>query len=103
MTRHYNVKVFTPHTPSADDLERARQLPRSACPRRHCWWWYSLQFAWDTPVQVGCTWLAAEKPDTFIGRDKPCKRADPTSDIDHYESRTPEEDGFTEDYWRPGG
>jgi len=95
----YNFKSFRPQKASAEDLEKAKQLPRSACPRRHCWWWHSLSFDWDLTPAQGCTYLQSEKPPTFMNQQVPCRRADPSSIVDHYEARDPAEDGFSKDYW----
>lgn len=100
----YNVKVLLAHRPSAADIERAKQLPRDACPRRHCWWWHSLTFDWDLPVARGCTFLSAEKPPGWRESQTPCRRSDPESTLDHSELREPHlvEDGFDLDHWKSG-
>lgn len=62
-----------------------------------------MRFEWDVPVSVGCT--LAQKvaegrvPEGWPDKDRPCRRMDPKSNIDHYEAREPHllEDGFEED------
>jgi hypothetical protein len=100
----HNLKFFSPHRPSAEDIERAKELPRDTCPRRHCWWWHTLSFDWEVPVASGCTFLSAEKPPGWHESQTPCKRSDPESTVDHCELREPHlvEDGFDLDHWRGG-
>ena len=81
------VRLFAVYSPTAEDLDRARSLPASACPRRYCWWWHSLSFTWDTEPVQGCTFATAEKPRGQRYPDEPCCRAVPSSRVDHYEPR----------------
>lgn len=92
----YSCRVFTPVRPPQADIERAKALPAGSCPRRYCWWWHSLGFDWDTPVEKGCTFLSSEKPPDWPNAECPCKRAEPASTIDHFEPREPHliEDGL---------
>jgi len=89
-------RLFVAVTPAQKDIVRARALPRTACPRRYCWWWQSLAFDWDTPVSQGCRLLESPKPPNYQYADILCCRNDFASDIDHYEPREPhlEADGF---------
>lgn len=84
--------------PTVDDLRRARELPKTACPRRYCWWWHDVTFDWEMPVAEGCTWLesayAEDKGDLT-----PCSRCVSSAETDHYEPREPERDGFTEHHF----
>lgn len=71
------TKIYLPVTPTPEDLERARQLPDTACPRRYCWFWHSLSFDWDTPEPQGCTLTN-------------CRRATGNQHhVDYYEPREP--------------
>jgi hypothetical protein len=90
-------RLFESVTPSPEDVARARELsPLTACPRRYCWWWQSLAFDWDTPVEDGCRFLSAPKSPEWQLADVPCSRCVAGSGIDHYEPREPhlEADGF---------
>jgi len=93
--------IFRVHSPSADDLARARALKRVECPRRYCWWWCSLAFEWGLAVSAGCRVLGAAKPPGWPDPDVPCCRLDPSSTVDHYEPREPYllEDGFEVSHW----
>ena len=95
------LRVFAVYNPTAADLAKARELPRDACPRRHCWWWRSLSFDWDVEVRDGCTFVEARKPKGWRNADAQCKRCDPNSGCDQYEPREPHlyEDGFDDAYW----
>lgn len=102
--RHGTVsgaRVFTAITPSADDIEKAKLLAVDACPRRYCWWWRSLSFEWNVPVEVGCTYLRAEKPPSWRMPDAPCVRCNPDSTVDQFEPREPHmlEDGVDGTAW----
>ena len=98
-----SVRILTAFQPSAEDVARAKALPRDACPRRYCWWWHSLSFDWTTPVKDGCTFLTADKPPDYPNEDCPCRRAEPASLIDHYEPREPHliEDGVVPAWYWP--
>jgi hypothetical protein len=90
-------RLFESVTPSPEDVARARELPMlTACPRRYCWWWQSLAFDWDTPVEDGCRFLSAPKSPEWQLADVPCSRCVADSGIDHYEPREPhlEADGL---------
>jgi hypothetical protein len=91
MSRH-----FQPVNPSNEDIATAMALPLSACPRRYCWWWHSLDFDWDLAPAEGCHYFEEPKPSHWADTDKPCCRCDPESTADHYEPREPhlEADGF---------
>jgi hypothetical protein len=95
------IRILAIHTPSPEDIERAKQIDRRECPRRYCWWWRSLAFDWDLSVEEGCRFLKAQKPPGWIHEDLPCRRCDPASIADHYEPREPHllEDGFEETDW----
>jgi len=86
---------------SEDDLNRASLIPPDGCPRRYCWWWRSLSFEWDLPPIEGCTWLQCDKPEHWHFTDVPCSRADPSSNIDHFEPREPhiERDNIDASRW----
>ena len=101
MGHRAELRVFEAATPTAEDLDRARALSRSACPRRYCWWWPSLAFDWDPPVADGCRLRASPKPAGFRFPDVPCGRRGPASGVDQYEPREPhlEEDGFRRDHF----
>jgi hypothetical protein len=90
------MRAFEIVTPSADDLARARSLPLTACRRRYCWWWQTVGFDWDTPASVGCTFPRSRKPPGWPNPETPCRRCDPGSGVDQYESRGPHlrDDGF---------
>jgi hypothetical protein len=101
--RHVSgVRLFEIYSPTDEDLDRARSLPASACPRRYCWWWRSLSFDWELEPVQGCTFPSAEKPRGQRFPDEPCRRAVPSSRVDHYEARDPHllEDGVDESRWR---
>ncbi|MGE3853530.1 MAG: hypothetical protein AB7K09_17500 [Planctomycetota bacterium] len=87
----------------AVELVRARQLVGpGSCPRRHCWFWHSLYFDWEISVDEGCDFLArASGSRVWNDPDVPCRRADPTSSIDHFEPRQPHimEDEFDVSEW----
>jgi hypothetical protein len=101
MGRRGGARVFVAVIPTAEDLARARALPRSACPRRYCWWWQSLAFDWNTPVAAGCRLRESAKPPGFRSPDVACCRLEPASGVDQYEPREPhlEEDGFHRDHF----
>lgn len=88
-------RIFTPYTPTAEEIARAKAMPENSCPRRYCWWWHSLTFDWDVPVVDGCTFLSSSKPDDWPNATCPCVRAVPDSGADHFEPREPHliEDG----------
>ena len=98
MGRISDLRVLSPFTPSAEDLDRARGLAQNDCPRRYCWWWHSLAFNWEIPIAQGCGFLIRSKPAGYRCPEVPCSRCDP-SGVDHYEPREPHlrEDGFKED------
>ena len=100
-------RVFRAHSPSPDDLEMARTLEKTDCPRRYCWWWASLSFEWDQTIEEGCTFLMARKPKGYRNAEAPCLRCDGSSEVDHYEPREPHlmEDGMEVDRFtnRPEG
>lgn len=85
----------TPFPPTAEDIERARGLSLTDCPRRYCWWWHSMTFDWKMPVAEGCEWLESEYADMRNDL-TPCSRCDPSAPRDHYEPREPDlvQDGF---------
>ena len=98
-------RYFRSVTPSPDDLDRARRLPLSACPRRYCWWWRTLSFDWGLSVAAGCDYLARPKPSHWKDIEVPCCRMQAGSGSDHYEPREPhlEADGFERyRFLRPG-
>jgi len=83
-----------------EDSDRARTIPADGCPRRYCWWWWSLSFDWDTSAKDGCTVVnSMEPPPKYRG--VPCCRSDRSSKIDHYEPRLPhiQEDGIDAARW----
>lgn len=89
----------------AQDIRLALSLPRSACPRRYCWWWSTLDFEWHLTPEQGCRFVqerdrGAVPPDWRM-REHPCKRAAPDSPADHYEPREPhiEADGVAPDHF----
>lgn len=94
------IRIFEGHSPSPEDIERARNLPKDSCPRRYCWWWRSLGFEWDVPVEVGCTFERERDEGRLIESwtipEFPCCRKDRESPVDQYEPREPHllEDGF---------
>jgi hypothetical protein len=90
------VRVVRAYQPSPEELVRARAIPRSACPRRYCWWWQSLAFDWDTPVDQGCTFLKPREPPGWRHSEVACRRCESSSGVDHYQPREPHllEDGF---------
>lgn len=96
----HNVREFDSYESTPDDIARLKLLPQSACPRAHCWWWRSLSFEWDIEPKQGCRFLQSDKPEHWDHLNTPCCRADATSSVDHYESRAPEDDGFSDAYWR---
>lgn len=104
-------RLFVATTPSADDLERAANIPVDQCPRRYCWWWRSLSFEWEVMPSDGCTFLTSPKPAGMSNAEVPCCRCESSSTVDHYESREPHllEDGFAVPRWhssehrRPNG
>lgn len=91
-----SARGSTPYRPTSVDIERAKLLPASACPRRYCWWWRSLQFEWDIAPIAGCTFSDSGKPADWSEGDEPCVRSHPTSKSDHFEPREPHmiEDGL---------
>ena len=95
-------RYFESSTPSPEELDRARKLPLSACPRRYCWWWKTLSFDWDIAVADGCEWLARPKPSHWADTNLPCCRSEEWSEADHYEPREPhlEADGFSPNRFR---
>jgi hypothetical protein len=32
----HNLRIFTPHSATAEDMDKARQIQAGACPRRYC-------------------------------------------------------------------
>src|SRR5687767_7818363 len=87
---------------SEEDLSKARQLKRTDCPRRYCWWWKGIQFKWDRTPTEGCDYPDAKKLGELPGYpDARCCREDPSSTIDLYEPREPclRADGFSDDYF----
>jgi hypothetical protein len=91
-----------PGPPTQEDLERARLIPLTACPRRYCWWWRTASFDWHLSPAEGCEFLERVESDYWKNADKPCCRADPQSTPDHFEPRPYlREDGFDE--WRFNG
>lgn len=95
----YDAKCFAPHKASAEDIERANNLPIMSCPRKYCWWWHSLKFDWHLTDAEGCTFPESETAASLKDQDIRCMRCDLQSIDDHYESRDPAEDGFHEDHW----
>ena len=94
-------RLFAVVKPSPEDFVRAAKIPTHECPRRYCWWWRSLSFDWElTPLQ-GCTFLASPKSPNLKNVDVPCCRCEPSSTVDHYESREPHllKDGFPIPRW----
>lgn len=89
--------------PSESELDRARSLPKTECPRRYCWWWKTICFDWDLTPTEGCTFEKRRDQGgvdpRWPDREFPCKRCVPGSKADHYEPREPHllEDGFAED------
>lgn len=97
MTEHRMERIFQSIEPTPADIARAAELPvLTACPRRYCWWWHSLDFDWEIPASKGCSYLNATKPLHWKDTDKACCRCDADSESDHYEPREPhlEQDGF---------
>jgi hypothetical protein len=96
------MRLLQLYSPTADDKQRVAEMPRCDCPRRYCWWWRSLSFDWNLTVAEGCVFLKSKKHPDWKHADVPCKRANPESSIDHYESRGPHllEDGFPLDMWK---
>ena len=94
--RPVGAKAFEIVTPSPEDLARAALLPLTSCPRRYCWWWHTLGFDWDTPVQAGCTFPTSRKPPKWRSPETPCCRSIDGSGADQYEPRNPHlvDDGF---------
>ncbi|MFG0253458.1 MAG: hypothetical protein ACF8NJ_11365 [Phycisphaerales bacterium JB038] len=90
---------------SDEDIERALQIPRDQCPRRYCWWWRWLSFAWDVPISEGCTFVEdrdrGKVSPEWPNIDRPCCRCVPGSPADHYEPREPHmlEDGVDIHRW----
>lgn len=86
--------------PTAEDLQRARALAKTDCPRRYCDHWHSSTFDWRMPIAEGCTWLEEELP-TVTGDSTPCCRCDPSAPRDHYEREAPylTSDGFAKDHF----
>lgn len=95
------IRVFRVYTPPEEDLNRARELAAGACPRRYCWWWHTLAFDWEMPVEKGCTFVRSQKPPGWLNPDMPCCRCAPSSDADQYEPREPHliEDGIDGTPW----
>ena len=95
------LRIMLAHEPSDHDIVKARNIPRTSCPRRYCWWWRSLSFDWDIDAADGCTFLVSEKPRGIRGAAYPCSRVDRTSHFDHFEPREPHilEDGFNCRHW----
>ena len=91
----FELRVFKRGGPTDKDIALARALPEGACPRRYCWWWRSLSFEWTISPRVGCTFLGADKGVDWPNGGVPCRRAYPTSSLDHFEPREPHliEDG----------
>ena len=88
MRHRSSGRLFESNTPSPADVARARELSvLTACPRRYCWWWQSLDFDWDTPVTDGCRFFDAPKSAGWQFMDIPCSRCVSGSGIDHYEPR----------------
>ena len=87
-SRIYGGKVFKGHSPTKEELEKAKTLDRDACPRRYCWFWRSVKFEFETPVSEGCN-AANEFPFNVNPRHPViCWRASRNPyDSDYYESR----------------
>jgi hypothetical protein len=98
-------RVFTVVTPSAEDLERARSMPLSACPRRYCWWWHSLAFDWSLAPSEGCQFSEFASAIGWKSSEIPCCRADESSTADHFEPREPHlaQDGFDDSRFNDPG
>ena len=101
--RPIGARVFSVVTPTEDDLARAARIPLDACPRRYCWWWQSLGFDWETPITIGCTFLASRKPPRWPSPEVPCCRAVAGSGPDQYEPREPhlQDDGYDDRRFSP--
>ena len=72
---------------TAADLTQAAALPADACPRRYCWWWGKLGFRWEAPPAEFCEMPSARPLPGWRFHDRPCRRADPASPVDHYEDQ----------------
>jgi hypothetical protein len=84
------ARRFFVEVPSTEeDLVRASAIPADGCPRRYCWWWISLGFEWNLTPSEGCTFLKTKFPSCVRFTDVPCCRSDPSSPIDHFETREP--------------
>ena len=96
MQKKTGTRILAPFVPTEEDIERARLLTDSSCPRRYCWWWRTLSFDWDTDVTQGCTFGSSEKPPDWPKSEQACCRLDVTSSADHFEPRDPHmiEDGI---------
>ena len=99
--RKRNRVVLSAGSAPPEDIERAKGIGHTECPRRYCWWWRSLSFEWNLPVKNGCTFLEVRKPPDWPNGDLPCRRCNSSSVADHYEPREPHlmEDGFEETDW----
>ena len=99
------MRIFRSHSPSPEDLERARAMSCDDCPRRYCWWWVSLAFEWDKTIADGCTFDASVERGVvstqWPHRESPCKRNTKHGNADHYEPREPHlmEDGFAKEHF----
>ena len=76
-------------------------IPANACPRRYCWWWQSLGLRWDRTPAQGCQLPFVEPIGGWHYTQLPCRRADPASPVDHYETQpdTLREDSVSPDAW----
>lgn len=99
-----SLPQYLQYLPSKRTLSLALAQDRTACPRRHCWWWRSLHFEWNIDVSVGCDFDERGVRVEWPNHESPCRRKDPLSAVDHFEPREPHmmEDGFPLDYWTPG-
>lgn len=86
---------------TVEDVERGRRIPDDECPRRYCFFWGYMSFAWDLSPVDGCRYDGPRMPEEFPDREVPCCRAVPSSGADHYEpdDATLIKDNVTPDRW----
>lgn len=72
-----------------EDLLKVKEMGRSECPRRYCWWWHTISFDWELKPEHGCTWSESAKSENWPHKDEQCIRCDKSSKVDLFESRGP--------------
>ena len=91
------MKVFYEYDPTENELKKAKKFKKTDCPRRYCWFWHSLRFDFELPIDKGCN-LANEFPFNVLCKEPIfCRRRTGNiSDKDLYERREPYlmKDGF---------